>query len=343
MISIPGEFERIPPPLVRIRIFGALVFDSLHSETQLRSRLKKWRVTKPSRQTRKKPQGSISGDDESEKDMKSSSSVSSHNHKSPPARKTSRKPSDWSAHPAYTSSDVYSVDDQKWNAPLAQQLTPTLSGEHVLVSDRHAHPFPDHSPTTASFDQPTQNSPVAEGLMINTTSAMTPTYATYPLSPVSCIPSPGSSTAPAAAQWPSRSVSVDMSFNPSLHPSQWYQMPFEPITPPSSMPQSAPLAPSAPIYRDQMPMIAHHGVYPPEYARYGETPEYHGYDSKPWKRAMSLQYDYHGKPEQPEKKPMLSHGYPPADMMPLSSSQCVPLVPYMGQDPMVQEPPGVGY
>ncbi|KAJ5532087.1 hypothetical protein N7494_008639 [Penicillium frequentans] len=40
------------------------------SETQLRSRLKKWRVTKPSRQTRKKPNAD---DDDSDKDVKRSS------------------------------------------------------------------------------------------------------------------------------------------------------------------------------------------------------------------------------------------------------------------------------
>lgn len=317
--------------------------DSDPSETQLRSRLKKWRVTKPSRQTRKQPQRSISGDDESERDMKSTSSVSSRNHRSPVAKETPSKRSDWSAPPSHVSSDVHSADHQKWNSRLAQQLTPTLSGEHVLVSDRHAvHPFPDYSPTTASFELPAQTSPVSESLMVNTTSAATPTYTTYPLSPESCIPSPGSSTEPALARWPPRSFSADMNLNPALHPGHWYHMPFEPITPPSGVPHSAPLAPSAPVYRNEMPMVAHHGVYPPEFAHYGETPEYLGYDSKSWKRAMSLQYEYYGRPD-PEKKTLPSHGYPPAGMVPLPPSQCAPLVSYMGQDPMAPKPPGVGY
>ncbi|KAJ5128412.1 hypothetical protein N7448_002131 [Penicillium atrosanguineum] len=312
------------------------------SETQLRSRLKKWRVTKPSRQTRKKPQGSTSGD-ESERDGKSVSSVSSRSHRSPASKPRSISRSDWTAHPAYAPSDVHSVD-QKWNAPLAQQLTPTLSGEHVLVSDRHLHSFPDHSPTTASFEQPGHTSPVPDGLMVSTSSAVTPAYAAYPLSPDSCFPSPGSSTTPALAQWPPRSVSVDMNLNPALHPGHWYHMPFEPITPPSGVPHSA-----TPVYRDHMPMVASHGVYPHEYAHYNEAPEYHGYDPKPWKRTMSLQYDYHRRSEH-ERKSVPSHSHPPT-MVPLPSSQpagphaamCAPLMPYMGQDPMAQKPPGVGY
>lgn len=278
--------------------------------------------------------------------MKSTSSVSSRNHRSPAAKETSSNRSDWSAHPAYASSDIHSVDHQKWNAPLAQQLTPTLSGEHVLISDRHAvHPFSEHNSTTASFEHPGQTSPVSEGLMLNATSAVTPTYAAYPLSPESCIPSPGSSTTPALGQWPPRSVSVDMSLNPALHPAHWYHMPFEPTTPPSGVPHSAP------VYGDRVPMVASHGVYPPEFAHYGgETPEYHGYDSKSWKRAMSFPYDYYGRPEH-ERKTLPSHSQPPAGMVPLPSSQpagphavmCAPLLPYMGQDPIAQKPPGVGY
>lgn len=275
--------------------------------------------------------------------MKSVSSVSSRSHRSPAVKQRSTSCSDWSAHPTYAPSDVHSMD-QKWNAPLAQQLTPTLPREHVLVSDRHVHSLPEHSPTTASFEHPGHTSPVTEGLIIGTSAAVTPTYAAYPLSPDSCIPSPGSSTTPALAQWPPRSVSVDMSLNPALHPGHWYQMPFEPITPPSVVPHSA-----APVYRDQMPMVASHGAYPHEFAHYNETPDYHGYDPKSWKRTMSLQYDYHGRAEH-ERKGVPSYGHPPG-MVPLSSSQpagphtamCAPLMPYMGQDPMAQKPPGVGY
>ena len=190
--------------------------------------------------------------------------------------------------------------------------------------------------------------------MLNTTSAVTPTYASYPLSPESCLPSPGSATTPAMAPWPPRSVSVDMNFNPAMHPGHWYPMPFEPITPPSGVPHAGP------GYRDQVHMVVPPapGVYPQEYRQelthYGESSEFQGYDAKQWKRAMSLQEDlagHHGRPEPSYRKPLSSHGPPPPGMMPLPSTQpagphaviCAPIVPYVGHDPIAQKPPDVGY
>lgn len=288
--------------------------------------------------------------------MKGSSASSPRNHKSSPAAKdTLTTRPDWSAHPGYPPPDVQShtVDSQpsnKWNAPLAQPLTPGPLGKHVPVSDRPhpVHSFSDPSPTTASFEQPAQTSPVGEGLVLNTTSAVTPTYAGYPLSPESCLPSPRSAATPALAPWPSRSLSVDLGLNPSLQPGHWYPMPFEPITPPSGVSHSAP------SYRYHMPMVVPSAtaVFSPEFHHYGgESPEFHGYDPKSWKRAMSFPYDFHGRPSQAERKPLPYHSLPPADMVPLPSTQpagphavmCAPIVPYMGQDPMAQMPPGLGY
>ncbi|KAJ5180797.1 hypothetical protein N7492_004007 [Penicillium capsulatum] len=323
------------------------------SETQLRSRLKKWRVTKPSRQTRKKPQE----DPDSEKDVRASTSP--RNHRPTPASKaTARARPDWVAtHPIYAPSNVPSqaVDPpSKWNAPLAtQQLTPSPSGEHGLVTDRSGpvSAFSDPSPTTTSFEPSAQTSPVGGGLMLNTTSAVTPNYAAYPLSPESGLPSPGSATTPAMASWPSRAVSVDLGLNSTLHPAHWYSMPFEPITPPPgaphSAPLSAPLAPTTAGYRDPMPMVAPQGpnVFSSEFSQYGEA-DYSGYDPKSWKRAMSLQYDFAGRHD-PERKHH-PHGHH-AGMVPVSTAggphavMCAPIVPYMGQDPMVQRHPSVGY
>lgn len=332
--------------------FDHVVLTIFSSETQLRSRLKKWRVTKPSRQVRKKPQGSsVSGDDaDSEKDVNGSSSSSPRNQK--PSKETSTSRPEWSAGSILAPSDgQFHTVDNKWNAPLVQQLTPSPSGEHVLVSDRPhpVHNFDPHS-TTASFEQQTQSSSTGEALMLNTTSAVTPTYTGYPLSPESCLPSPGSATTPAMAPWPPRSISVDMNFNPAMHPGHWYPMPFEPITPPSGVPHAGP------GHRDQMHMVLPPapGVYPHELAHYGEPSEFQGYDAKQWKRAMSLQEDlagHHGRPEPSYRKPLSSHGPPPPGMMPLPSAQpagphagmCAPIVPYMGHDPMAQKPPGVGY
>lgn len=189
--------------------------------------------------------------------------------------------------------------------------------------------------------------------MLNTTSAVTPNYAAYPLSPDSALPSPGSTTTPSAmASWPPRAVSVDVGLNPALHPSHWYSMSFEPITPPPgaphSAPLSAPLAPPTAGYQDQMPMAApqHPNVFS-EFGHYGESPDYHGYDPKSWKRAMSLQYDFASRHDQERRHH--PHGQH-AGMVPVSAAHggphammCAPIVPYMGQDPMVQRHPSVGY
>lgn len=62
--SLGGFQSKVRP--TETRNIKTLTLDSLSSETQLRSRLKKWRVTKPSRQTRKKPRNDrrdISDDD----------------------------------------------------------------------------------------------------------------------------------------------------------------------------------------------------------------------------------------------------------------------------------------
>jgi hypothetical protein len=308
------------------------------SETQLRSRLKKWRVTKPSRQTRKKPQGSE--DPESEKDSRGASTSPQNTKASPVSRKPSSSPStsrsDWAGHSLYAPTEI--PQPGKWNAHMAQPLTPSPSGSHSLASERHpaSYSFSDPGSTTTSFDQPGQTSPVTEGLLLNTTSAVTPNYAAYPLSPESCIPSPAPATAPVMAQWPPRSVSVDMSFNPAMHSAQWYGMPFEPISPPSGVPHSAPF--TTPSHPAGYAVSPGSGIFSQGYAPY-EMPEYHGYNANHWKRTMSLQYEYpghHGRLDH-ERKYINHHGIPPPDMVPIPASQssphalmCAPIVPYTG-------------
>ncbi|KAF3385566.1 hypothetical protein F1880_001979 [Penicillium rolfsii] len=303
------------------------------SETQLRSRLKKWRVTKPSRQTRKKRQGS--DDPESEKD--SQGSTSPRNSKTSPVTRrpsssSSISRSNWARQSIYTPAET--PQPGKWNAHIAQQLTPSPSNDHTLLSEGRpeSYSFSEANPTTTSFAQPGQTSPVTEGLLLNTTSAVTPIYAAYPLSPESCMPSPGPSATPTVAQWPPPSVPVDMGFNPALHSAQWYGMSLEPISPPSGVPHSATLAPSLhPIVPPGS------GVFSPEFVPYG-MPDYHGYDAKQWKRTVSLQYDYaghHGQPEH-ERKHLNHHGLHPHAMVPIPTPQagphsvtCAPMVSYM--------------
>lgn len=325
------------------------------SETQLRSRLKKWRVTKPSRQTRKKSLASASGkDQDTHKDAKSKTSTIQRPLPSLPTRETSAR-HEWPmtqpnyGHPSTLQHPVPD-QDRKWSSPMIQQLTPSPSGEHILIPDRTtAVSYSDLSPTTTSFDH-SHTSPVGEGLMLNTTSAVAPSYPAYPLSPESCLPSPGTATTPGGIGWSPRAVSVDYGLNPS----QWYSLPFEAITPPA-----IPLSTAAPMTPSMNGYLPQTQLYHPQYHHhYGEVPEYpHSYDAKNWKRAMSLQYDMAGhlsaRPEH-DKKQMLPHTQLHGQAHPMASPphtqsggphsvMCAPTMPYMGHDHYVQKPPGIGY
>ncbi|KAJ5117313.1 hypothetical protein N7448_010945 [Penicillium atrosanguineum] len=254
------------------------------SETQLRSRLKKWRITKPSRQTRRGPRTGGLGDDGNKEDMKRSSIPPSSNDRPlPAAKETPNTRSNWSEIPVCAPSDLQcQLVDEELNTPVARQLTPSSSVVHVPVSDKPhtVHNFPDLSPHTISFEQPFQIYSAAENLMANITSAAAPSYPGYTLFPESCNPSPRSTTTPAMATWPPRPVSVDPGLNFVIHPGQWYHTPFEAINSPSGVPHSATVGPSA-RYRDQIPMVAPPPLVPylPEFAYYGvEAPEFHNYN-----------------------------------------------------------------
>lgn len=316
------------------------------SETQLRSRLKKWRVTKPSRQSRKKSLASASGEDQdSDKDVKPKPSTVQRPLPSlPPSLPRESRPEWPMTHPMYGQPPALQPvpdqdQDRKWGSPMTQQLTPSPSGEHVLAVDRTtAISYPDPSPTTASFDHG-HASPITEGLMLNTT-AVAPSYQAYPLSPESCLPSPGApTTTPGSMGWPTRAVSVDY----GLTPNQWYSMPFEAITPPAAVPQST-TAPMAPMH-GYLPGQGQ--IYHPQYALYhGEAQEYHGFnDAKNWKRA-SAQYDMaghlagheHGDGKQ-MPRPMVAPSHTQSGPQ---SVMCAPM-PYVGHDQYAQKPPNIGY
>lgn len=268
------------------------------------------------------------------------------------AKKTSASYPEWSGASRFVTSDGQShVVGSKWHAPLVQQLTLSPPEEHAVVSDGYhaAHNLNRHS-TTASLEHPTQTSPANGTLMLNTTSAVTPTYTGYPLSPQSCLPSPTSATTPASAPWPPRSVSVDMNLTPAMHPGHWYPMSFEPVTPPIGVPHSGP------GHYDRRPMAVRSvpGAHPHELAHYVEVPELNGYYANQWKQAMPLEEDlagHHRQPEQAYQKRLPSHDplAPAMISLPLAHRTgphaviCAPILPYMGYDPVAQKPPGVGY
>ncbi|KAJ5782169.1 hypothetical protein N7457_003943 [Penicillium paradoxum] len=327
------------------------------SETQLRSRLKKWRVTKPSRQTRKKSLASAQGEDpKSDKDAKQKPSTVQ---RPLPSLPTSAAPThEWSmtrpmyGQPSTLQHPIPDHDqDRKWGSPMIQQLTPSPSGEHVLTVDRTtAVSYPDPSPTATSFDHG-HTSPVVEGLLLNTTSTVAPSYQTYPLSPESCIPSPGApaTTTPNSIGWPTRAVSADY----GLTPNQWYSLPFEAITPPAVVPQST-AAPMASSINGYLPGQGQ--LYHPQYNHYhAETHEYpHGYnDAKNWRRAMSLQYDMAGHlsgrlghgdgkqmPPHSQSHPIISPSHTQSGPQPV---MCAPIMPYMSHDQYAPKPPNIGY
>ncbi|KAJ5121162.1 uncharacterized protein N7515_009123 [Penicillium bovifimosum] len=318
------------------------------SETQLRSRLKKWRVTKPSRQTRKK---SLASEAEPKTEVKHKPSTVQRPLPSLPTRETSTSHEWPMSHPIYGQPSALprpipdQDEDRKWSPPMTQQLTPSPSGDHVLAVDRTPAVSYDHSPTTTSFDH-AHTSPVTQGLMVNTTSAIAPSYPAYPLSPESCLTSPApttTATTPAGVSWSPRAVSVDYGLNPS----QWYSLPFEAITPPATVSQST--APMTPEIQGYLP--GQNQMYHPQYHHYQGTEYPHEYSDRNWKRALSLQYDMAGHPARSEHegKNMQPHIQFQHSLPSMSHSQigphsvmCAPIMPYMGHD-QVQKPPGIGY
>lgn len=291
---------------------------TLSSETQLRSRLRKWRAIKPSRKTRR-PRGYDSEDDESEKDEKGSSATPLCNDRpSPAAKETSTTGWDWSGLPACAQLDVQSQPtDQTWNASVAQRLTPSPSMEHGRVSDRShvVHAFPDLNSPATSFEQPVRTSPIAEGLIMNTTSSVMSSSPVYPIYPGSYILNPGSTANSTMAAWPPCPVSPDL--GPTLHPGWWYSMAFEATNTPPRVPHSASVDPSASHHQEYIPIAvpASLGAYPPELAHY------RGHEPRHWKSDFPLQYDCHGRLTHSERKPLPPHWPHHAGMVPLPSSQ----------------------
>ncbi|KAJ5298135.1 uncharacterized protein N7443_006255 [Penicillium atrosanguineum] len=289
------------------------------SETQLRSRLRKWRATKLSRKIRRPP-GYDSGDGESEKDEKGSSATPPHNEgPSPGTKGTSTTGWDWSGLPACALLDVQSQPiDQKRKASMAQQLVPSPLVENFHTSDRShaARTFRDLNPPATSFEQPVRTSPVAKGLIVSTTFAVMPSTLGYPVYPGSCILNPMPTTNPTMAAWPPCPVSPDLGLNPTLQPGWWYSMAFEATNTPPGVPHSASGDLSVSYHQEYIPVAVplSPGAYPLELAHYRT------YEPRHWKSDFSLEYDYHGRLKHGERKPLPPHQPYLASMVPLPYS-----------------------
>ncbi|KAJ5999603.1 hypothetical protein N7481_000012 [Penicillium waksmanii] len=286
------------------------------SETQLRSRLKKWRITKSSHQSGKKVRGRNSGGNESQKDVKRDPAAPpSNNRLSPAAKEISTTGWDWSNIPVGTLLDMQSQQiDQKWNASLAQQLIPSPSVDHTRASDRSyaVHDFPDLNSPITLFEQPARTSTAAEGLIMNTTSAAVASSAGQPVYPGSYILSPESTM----AVWSPCPVSPNLGLNSTMHPGFWCRNPLEATTPPPGVPQSASVGPSVSHHREKVPIAV-----PPSPGAYAhELPHYRVCDNSYWKRDLSLHCDYHGRLKHGEENPFPPR-QPPVSIAPLPSSQ----------------------
>lgn len=175
------------------RALSHKLIDIPYSETQLRSRLKKWRVTKPSRQTRKKsPDGQFKATDgdsgidgASPKTQNSSVSPRTplHANQQPAVRAFPATEPDWyMSHKVYapsqgTSGPIF-VDDQTmstWPLLADQQPSPSPSDRHTSHNG---------SPVAMSGSNAFHQRRISQGMdtaFVNATSTVTHTFSGIPL------------------------------------------------------------------------------------------------------------------------------------------------------------------
>ncbi|EAL84655.1 hypothetical protein KXW98_001254 [Aspergillus fumigatus] len=343
------------------------------SETQLRSRLKKWRVTKPSRQTRKKsPDGQFKATDgdsgidgASPKTQNSSVSPRTplHANQQPAVRAFPATEPDWyMSHKVYapsqgTSGPIF-VDDQTmstWPLLADQQPSPSPSDRHTSHNG---------SPVAMSGSNAFHQRRISQGMdtaFVNATSTVTHTFSGIPFAVTteSCTPEQVSTTAATApVQW-----TVP----------HWYPLPpgaisqpppvqFYPPAPPSP-PSTSPVDPTMQAPHSQVDFSA----YLPNYSGPSQYQVFENFDGvKSWKRVMSLQYTpdttaLNPGAERPEvanyadRKASLpskmssyhSNGLmtPPSQFLPhvQNPMMCGPMYSYLGPDPLPHRPPSIEF
>ncbi|KAL2826382.1 hypothetical protein BJY01DRAFT_229720 [Aspergillus pseudoustus] len=308
------------------------------SETQLRSRLKKWRVTKPSRQTRKKSHEPPPTRDNNA--LRETSSPKGHSNCSSPKPQTRVRPvpttakgpatePEWymtnrhyESHglPTTIPLDGHDIPTSVW-APTSSQPSPLSSPSNSRVNSHGSLAI---LTSTSPYDQ-SQTSPLVDGALLNPTPAMTPTYtdASYSFASEPCMQKTPVSTAagPPTIQWAMP---------------QWYTMTANTVRDPMPFYTTGPLTP--PID----PMMQ---VVPPQFPQH--LSEFHE-DMKSWKRTMSVPYgpgmaahiNHNLRQQQPkplERKVSLpskiTTGQPPSGMV-------TPTSPYFphGQHPTLCSP-----
>ncbi|KAL3472424.1 hypothetical protein BJX99DRAFT_215680 [Aspergillus californicus] len=240
------------------------------SETQLRSRLKKWRVTKPSRQTRKKSEEDVAEANSPRRHTSNSSlKVQMRNRPAPTATRGPATDSEWymanggyEPHALPTTLSLEGHDIPTVWAPTSSQSSPLSSPNKSRVNSHASLAISTSSPYSSSHTSPLMN-----GALLNPTPAMTPTYTdAYPFTTESCLQTPVSTAA----------------MVPPVHWAmpQWYSMPMEANTraPSQSFYTTGPLTP--PI--DPMMHMMH-----PQHAQ--QMSNFHE-GLKSWKRTVPVPY-----------------------------------------------------
>ncbi|KAG2006613.1 hypothetical protein GB937_008491 [Aspergillus fischeri] len=344
------------------------------SETQLRSRLKKWRVTKPSRQTRKKSpdsqlkttDGDSGIDGASPKTQTSSVSPRTplHANQQPAVRAFPATEPEWyMSHGVYAPSQGASgpifVDDQTMSTTW-----PLLAGQQPSPSPSDHHTSHNGSPVAMSGSNAFHQRHISPGMdtvFVNATSTMTHAFSGTPFSVTteSCMPEQVSTTAATAPiQWtvphwyplPPGAISQP----PPVH--------FYPPAPPSP-PSTSPVDPAMQAPHSQVDF----SVYSPNYSGPSQHQVSENFDGvKSWKRVMSLQYTpdttaLNSGAERPEvanyadrkaslPSKMSSHHSnglmtPPSQFFPHEQNpmMCGPMYSYPGPDPLLHRPPSIEF
>ncbi|PYH91279.1 hypothetical protein BO71DRAFT_53479 [Aspergillus ellipticus CBS 707.79] len=330
------------------------------SETQLRSRLKKWRVTKPSRQTRKKSDDSqheAAGEDSGHEDASPKGQAPTISPKSrPPLRSVtsdlSIAESEWyMANGAYTHNDdlptTACLDGHQisnvWAPVMAQQAP--LSPPNKQRDASHG-PSMMVLPSSNAYDSP-HTSPLMDSMLINSTSGMASPFQEHPYAITTDsmqTPVPAATTT-APIQW-----SIP----------QWYSMPLETGSP---FYTAAPLSPPIDPAMHMMPPHASQRVYS------SQTPPATGLGhegAQSWKRTMSAPYvqDAAGGhprleqkglqprlerkasvPSKPTSQPPVGLVSPPSSFYPHGQhpAMCAPIYPYPGPEPLVHRPQSIDF
>jgi hypothetical protein len=297
------------------------------SETQLRSRLKKWRVTKPSRQTRKKPaaNGQVDNDDDEDDVQEEMSPVETKNspwqtptpqsqpsishQDAPPVRRdwyssdAWAQPSQQESQPKITHHQAEQAEiavTSAWSAPVSAATQLAMTTDHHVqqnpgsqISTPIVSHFSAHSLPTA-YDL-SQHSPQTA---VPTTHMVSPSYvASYPMPQ---MPYPQSAPQ-SAVQWPTASDYIEPDVSPSglaMPPTNWFAAQYD----------AASGAPHTAYYQRAINPMANYShvmqpMAPQDMSSYQPQPQmagFQGFDEnasiRPWRRAVSSQF-------QPETAP----------------------------------------